>query len=196
MSVQISPFMIPWSRIARVFGSRDKGLVRTVLLSQRLAARAYYPDEDEKGEEPPTYPEALQAIVDGGPFKSGFPEVYVSAVGLMCASLGERLEDLHLAPEDSGLLSLAEKVLQERGVADRLSIAALVRRGAPFDIPQPAGLPALGYLNDSEVQAGIQCYRSLDLAAVPPTVRTVIEHVGSWLQTASEAREGIVCLYE
>lgn len=196
MSVQITPFMIPWARISRVFGSRDKGLVGTVLQNQRVAARAYYPDEDEKGAEPPTYREALQAIVDGGPFETGFPEVYVSAVGLICASLGERLEELQLSIEDASLLSLAEAVLQERGVAGRFSIAALLRRGAPFDIPQPEGLPAIGYLTDSDVEAATECYRSLDLAAVPPAVRAVIDHIGAWLQTASEAREAIVCLSE
>jgi len=188
--------MIPWPRIIRVFGSRDKGLVGTVLQNQRVAARAYYPDEDEKGEEPPTYRDALQAIVDGGPFRTGFPEVYVSAVGLICASLGERLEELQLSAEDASLLSLAETALHERGAAGRFSIAALLRRGAPFDIPQPEGLPAIGYLTASDVEAAIQCYRSLDLAAVPPAVRAVIDHIGTWLQTASEAREAIVCLYE
>jgi hypothetical protein len=196
MSVQISAFMIPWARITRVFGSRDHGLVGTVLQNQRVAARAYYPDEDEKGEEPPTYRDALRAIVDGGPFRTGFPEVYVSAVGLICASLGERLEDLQLSAADASLLSLAETALQERGEAGRFSIAALLRRGAPFDIPQPEGLPAIGYLTASEVEAAIQCYRSLDLAAVPPAVRTVIDQIGAWLRTASEAREAIVCLYE
>jgi hypothetical protein len=196
MSVQVTPFMIPWARLTRVFGSRDTGLVGTVLQNQRVAARAYYPDEDEKGEEPPTYRDALQAIVDGGPFQTGFPEVYVSAVGLICASLGERMEELQLSAEDASLLVLAETALQERGAAGRFSIAALLRRGAPFAIPQPEGLPALGFLTPDEVEAAIQCYRSLDLAAVPPAVRAVIDHIGAWLGTASEAGEAIVCLYE
>ena len=170
--------------------------MRTVLQNQRLAARAYYPDEDEKGEEPPTYPEALQAIVDGGPFKKSFPEVYVSAVGLLCASLGERLETLQLADEDASLLSAAETALQECGVADRLSVAVLLRRGAPFDIPQPEGLPALGYLTNPDVEVALQCYRSLDLSKLPPAVRGVLDHIGTWLQAATDAREALVCLYE
>jgi hypothetical protein len=195
--VEISAYTIPWSRITRVFGSKDKGLVRTVLQNQRLAARAYYPDEDEKGEEPPTYQEALTAIVDGGPFKRSFPEVYVSAVGLLCASLGERLEPpLQLADDDASLLSTAETALQERGVADRCSIAVLLRRGAPFDIPQPEGLPSLGYLTSSEVEAALQCYRTLELGDLPPAVRAIIDQVGAWLETAAEAKEALVCLYE
>jgi hypothetical protein len=196
MSVQVSPFMIPWARITRVFGSRDAGLVRTVLKDAKVAARAYYPDEDEKGEEPPTYKDALQAIVDGGPFKTGFPEVYVNAVGLICASLGERLEDLQLSEEDASLLPLAETVLQERGAADRFGLASLLRRGAPFAIPQPEGLPALGYLAPEDVATAAECYRALDLVAAPPAVRAVIDHVGTWLKTASEAQEALVCLYE
>jgi hypothetical protein len=194
--VEISAYTIPWSRITRVFGSKDKGLVRTVLQNQRLAARAYYPDEDEKGEEPPTYQEALQAIVDGGPFKKAFPEVYVSTVGLLCGSLGERLETLQLSDEDASLLSDAETVLQGCRVTDRFSIAVLLRRGAPFDIPQPEGLPALGYLASADVEAALQCYKTLDLAIVPKEVRAVIDHVGTWLQAAADAREALVCLHE
>lgn len=194
--MEISAFTIPWARITRVFGSKDKGLVRTVLQNQRLASRAYYPDEDEKGEEPPTYQEALSAIVDGGPFKKSFPEVYVSAVGLLCASLGERLEGLQLADEDASLLSDAETALQKCGVADRLSIAVLLRRGAPFDIPQPEGLPALGYLTGPDVEAALQCYRSLDLSRVPPSVKAIIDQFGTWLQAAADAHEALICLYE
>ena len=196
MSVQVRPYRIPWARITRVFGSRDEGLVGTVLQGQRVATRAYYPDEDEQGEEPPTYRDALRAIVNGGPFKTGYPEVYVSAVGLICASLGEALEELQLPEEDASLLSLAETVLQERGVTGRFSIAALVRRGAPFAIPQPEGLPALGYLTAAEVETALQCHRSLDLAEVPPAVRAVIDQAGAWLVAASEAREAIVCVYD
>jgi hypothetical protein len=194
MSVQVTAYRIPWARITRVFGSRDEGLVGTVLQNQRVAARAYYPDEDDKGQEPPTYRDALLAIVNGGPFAAAYPEVYVSAVGLICAWLGERLEELQA--EDASLLSQAETALQERGVAGSFSIAALVRRGAPFAIPQPEGLPALGYLTASEVEAAAGSYRSLDLAAVPPAARTVIDHVGGWLQAASEAREAVVCISE
>ena len=194
MSVQVAAYRIPWARVTRVFGSRDEGLVGTVLQNQRVAARAYYPDEDETAAEPPTYRDALLAIVNGGPFAAQYPEVYVSAVGLICAWLGERMDDLQV--EDAALLAEAETLLQQRGVAGRFSIAALVRRGAPFAIPQPEGLPALGYLTPAEVETALEGQRSLDLAGAAPAVRAVLDQAGAWLASSSEAREAIVCVSE
>jgi hypothetical protein len=194
MGYQINAFRVPWNTLARVFGSKDKGLARTILRFQDRDGGAYYDDEDT--DDAPTLLDALVSVIDGGPFNDEFPEVYVSAVGVLCLHVGEELEPLGISSHDVPVVGAAEQALKDLDAVDRFSIFTLLYRGAPFPIPRCEDRPQIGYMTPAEVEAAHRCFQSLALGSQAPNVRSVLDHMAGWLRDAHEAREGLVCLYD
>jgi hypothetical protein len=196
MGYAIIPYRMNWPRFTRVYGSRDRGLVRTTITMQHVyEAETCYDDEDlDESEEPPTIRQAIAAIVDGGPFDADFPGVYVVALKALCAQLGEQLDDLLLASPDVPLVGVTEQELKDLGVSGRLSIFRLVYRGAPWSLPATEDRPTVGYLTPGEVAAAGECYPAIE-RRLSPAAHSVILPVSEWLRAANNAREGLVCFY-
>lgn len=133
MNSTFSVYAVPFGRLKRVPGSRDRDLVEAIAGAHEY----FFAQIDELADEEDevlSCQEALAQVVEGYPFG------YI--LEAVCGHLGREFDGVYSISRASGWLGPVDEFLRARGVSIALSV--LVFGACPVDIPTPNEDPFIG----------------------------------------------------
>ncbi|WP_399093616.1 hypothetical protein ACGH2B_24025 [Streptomyces sp. BBFR2] len=136
MSSSLHVYLVDVAAVHAMIGSRDDDVLGDIRINFGYDMKAddeYFDHEIENGA--PTADEALQAVVNGGPFseRRSHSFAYANAYQRLCSSTGSFLPNDHFTPHRGAWLSAVDQGLKGLGV----TAVALT----DFFGPMPAPLP-------------------------------------------------------
>lgn len=176
---------VPFDRLVRAPGSRDRALATAVAVEQadRFAAIDAMADEDEEPPAP-SCREALDRILDGEPRADDPGYVYGYAVEALCAHLGRELEGVSGISGASGWIEPVDDFLGPRGFP--VTLSSLVFGRCPVMIPRPDEHPFIGSWPPDSVPGALAAIRAVDASGEDDDTRESVDLIRGWLEAASE----------
>jgi hypothetical protein len=161
--------------------------------------RKHYPDQPEPEEAPPNLtavPRAAWEILHRKRLDPDRAPIYVAALQLACAAIGEPLDNAEVAPAAPIHFEAVDAALATAGLARKISMSKLVFGGPPIAIPATDDFPAIGYLTPATVKAARGLIAKHDWSAQPAEVQGTLRLVNTWIEEAASRGEGLVCFYQ
>jgi hypothetical protein len=188
MSSTLTVYAIPFERLQRVPGSRDRGLVEAVSAESRgfLAQIDALGDGDE---ERPRCRDALAQIVEGAALSPHLGYLYGYALEALCAYLGRELPNVSGISGASAWVEKADELLRGRGAP--VGLTDLVYGVCPVEIPEPDDYPYIGAWPPHVIPAALGAVRCVDPQGLGYELRETVARVRAWLEAAGSG-EGLV----
>lgn len=183
-------YAVPFGRLKRVPGSRDRALADAIAVehADRFADVDDLADEEE---DVPTCREALDRLVDGEIRADDPGYVYGYVLEAVCSHLGRELEGVSGISGASGWIDPVDTFLRSRGFP--LELVGLVFGACPVEFPTPDDAPYIGSWPPEAIPAALESIRAVDESGEDFDVAETVGLIRRWLEAAAEEPDcGIV----
>ena len=190
MSSVISAFAVSLDEIKRAAGSKNQGLLTTII-------HDYGSEFDQIDIEEDTVPleQALRHIVMGEKQDRHSGTSYGFALYFLCRHLGEKLETESWEGMGVDWAEDVDGALEQAGVDPAVFSVQkhLMFRGSPIKIPITDS-PCIGYLRTSEIAAASTALSAASFDDVE--IKESLSEVGKWFEQCKKANRDLVCFYD
>lgn len=223
MPSSITALMVDLDEMRKVFGSRNKKLLKAVLEGSDLAdddtdvddfEEAEDGDEDidiDELEELPSSQDALRHIVMGEPWARGIGSKYGYAFMALCQHLGEELDRPTWCETRAEYVEAFDKVLVRVGVPPEVvSMSALTNSGGPFPLPPRNDFPCIGAMTSQQAATAAVALAGVNREALNRASQGVrisrgtvesefviecFDELRQWCETCAEAKKDLILFY-
>jgi hypothetical protein len=182
MSSTFSVYAVPYDRLKRVPGSRDRDLVEAIV----GAHEHFFAQIDELADEEDEVPscrEALAQIVEGAPLAGHLGYLYGYALEAVCDHLGRELDGVSSISRAAGWIDPVDEFLRDKGVP--IALSDLVFGACPVDIPTPDDHPFIGSWPPMVIPAALEAIRRVDATGVDYDTAESVAQIRGWLEAAA-----------
>jgi hypothetical protein len=194
MSYAMVVYSIPLAQMGELLGSGDRDVLAEIQDEDDYFLEQtdhIFEDRFDEGEEPLTAVEAIEHLLDGGPYRDGFDSLYLYAFEALCRAIGSAPSNRAFQPPIRwGYIERVDRYLKSIRFPYRTS--DLAGNGLRFKIPYADCIPSIGHWPRKHYQKAMTQLLKHRLDGEDVDIAEALASIIGWLDEALKQEDDIL----
>jgi hypothetical protein len=194
MSYAMVVYSIPLREMGELLGSGRRDVLAEIQEEDAYFLEQtdeIFEDRFEEDEEPLTAVQAIEHLLDGGPYRTGFDALYLYAFEALCRAIGSAPDNRAFQPPIRwGYIEWVDRYLKSMGFP--YTTCQLATGGLPFKIPYSDCLPSIGHWPRQHYREALTQLQQRRLDGEDVAIAEALASIIGWLDEALKHEDDIL----